>query len=122
MGNQGRTFERFRLLNDVTPSPVYLPIEDLELRYYIRLLLADQPGVVARVAQVFGNHGISLRAFTQHETEDRPDDGTVPVMVLTHIAREGQMRQALAKIAELEVVKSAPVTIRVVEEHVEYPS
>ena len=120
IGNQSRTFEALKMLNDQTPAPKYVPMDELGSRYYVRLLVVDRPGVMAQITRVFGEHGISLRAVTQHESAGQPDGDNVPVMVLTHVAREGRMGEALEQIAKLEVVKARPVMIRLVEEHVEY--
>ena len=120
IGNQSRTFEALKMLNDQTPAPKYVPMDELGSRYYVRLLVMDRPGVMAQITKVFGEHGISLRAVTQHESAGQPDGDNVPVMVLTHVAREGRMGEALDQIARLEVVKARPVMIRLVEEHVEY--
>jgi len=122
VGNGRQTFLQFRMLNDVTPPPAYVPIAQLRTRFYVRLMVADRPGVMARITKVFGDHEISLRAVTQHESARPAADGVVPVAVLTHLAPEGQMRQALDEIAALDVVRAKPVTIRVVEEHEEYAS
>ncbi len=120
VGNAGRTFERFRMLNDVADAPVYVPIEELQMRFYVRITADDRPGVMAQIAKVFGDRQISLRAVTQHEPSGNGPGSTVPVVVLTHEAREGQMRAALQEIASLGAVREPPVTIRVVEEHEEY--
>jgi homoserine dehydrogenase len=85
-------------------------------------MVADRPGVMARITRVFGDHEISLRAVTQHESPEEAASNVVPVAVLTHLAPEGQMRKALKEIADLDVVRATPVTIRVVEEHEEYAS
>lgn len=122
VGNARRTFERFRTLNDVTEPPAYVPMSDLRTRFYVRIMAADQPGVMAQITQAFGHHGISLRAVTQHESASSRADGTVPVVVMTHVAQEGHMRAALAEIESLAAVHARPVMIRVVEEHEEYPS
>ncbi|GMV98339.1 MAG: homoserine dehydrogenase [Phycisphaerae bacterium] len=121
-GNAARVFQQFRLLNDQTAPPVYVRMEELRTRFYVRIMAADRPGVMAQITRVFGDRGISLRAITQHETAAPAADGTVPVLVTTDVALEGQMRQALAEIAALPVVRARPVMIRVVEEHEEYPS
>ncbi len=120
LGNQARTFGRLQMLNDQSREPVYVPMEDLCLRYYVRLLVADQPGVMAQISRVFGDRGIGLRAVTQHESAGAAEGDTVSVVVLTHEAGEGRMRQALSEIAGLDVVRAKPVTIRLVEEHPEY--
>jgi homoserine dehydrogenase len=120
LGNAGRTFEQVRMLNDVTEPPAYASMDDLCTRFYVRLMAADRPGVMAQITKVFGDRGISLRAVTQHESNDGPHDNAVPVVVLTHEAVEGRMREALAEIAALGDVREKPVMIRVVEEHEEY--
>ncbi|MBP7933225.1 MAG: homoserine dehydrogenase [Phycisphaerae bacterium] len=122
VGNIPRAFERFRMLNDVNAEPVYVPIDDLHLRYYVRLMVADRAGVMAQITRCFGDLGIGLRAITQHEPTDDAPDGTVPVVVLTHKTREGEMKRALGAIAALDAVRAEPVTIRLVEEHEEYSS
>jgi len=120
LGNAGRTFEQVRMLNDVTEPPVYTSMDSLRTRFYVRILAADRPGVMAQITRVFGERGISLRAVTQHEQNHAGPDGTVPVVVLTHEAVEGHMREALQEIAALADVRESPVMIRVVEEHEEY--
>jgi len=120
IGNARRSFEQLRLLGDVCPPAQYLPIEEIETRYYFRMMVVDRPGVFAKIAQVFGRHEISLSAVVQHELPKGQGDGdSVPIVVTTHRAREGNVRQALAEVALLDVVRNEPVCIRVVEEHEE---
>jgi homoserine dehydrogenase len=121
VGNAGRTFQQFCVLNDQTEPPPYVAMDALVTRYYVRLMVSDKPGVMATISRVFGDHGISLSAITQHEPPGQASAGRVPVVILTHEAREGDMQSALEKIAQLEVVHDRPVRIRVVEEHEEYP-
>jgi homoserine dehydrogenase len=99
-----------------------VPMENLRTRFYVRILVADRPGVMAQITRIFGDHGISLRAVTQHEPAVPLTDGTVPIVVMTHVAQEGQMRTALQEIESLAATRARPVMIRVVEEHEEYPS
>lgn len=120
LGNAGRTFEQVRMLNDVTEPPVYAGMDNLRTRFYVRLMAADRPGVMAQITRIFGERGISLRAVTQHEPDDGEPDNTVPVVVVTHEAVEGRMREALQEIAALADIHDQPVMIRVVEEHEEY--
>ncbi len=120
VGNARRTFEKFRVLNDTTTEPTYAPMEALRTRFYVRLMVADQPGVMAQVSRCFGDRHISLRAVTQHEPPTDGSTNAVPVVVLTHIAEEGHMRAALKEIGEMDFIREPPVMIRVVEEHEEY--
>lgn len=122
LGNAGRTFEQFRMLNDVTPPPKYVPMAEEASRFYVRLRVVDKPGVMAQLTRVFGDRKISLKAITQHEPHGGTEDDIVPIVVLTDVAKEGRMRAALEEIAALEVVREQPVMIRVIEEHEEYAS
>ena len=117
LGNAGRTFAQLPLFPDRTEPPVYAPNDDIESRHYLRLTVNDKPGVMAQLTRVFGEHGISLSAVIQHETSKEPATNTVPVMVLTHEAREGAVRKALDELAKLPSLTAPPVWIRVIEEY-----
>ena len=122
LGNAGRTFAQFRMLNDVTDPPKYVSMADEASRFYVRLQVVDKPGVMAQLTRVFGERKISLKAITQHEPHGDAGTDIVPVVVLTDVAKEGRMRAALEEIAALAAVQEQPVMIRVVEEHEEYAS
>ncbi len=91
-------------------APALAPLDDVRCRFYLRLSLLDQPGVLARVAQVLGAHGISIASMIQKE--QRAGDH-VPVIVLTHRAAERAVREALAEIGGLDVVGSDTVRLRI---------
>jgi len=120
IGNAQRTFDQLRVLSDVCPPAQYMPIEDVEKRYYFRMMVQDRPGVFAKISQVFGQHDISLSAVVQHEPPVDHKDESVPIIITTHLAREGNVRKALAQIAALDVIAGEPVCIRVVEEYEEF--
>lgn len=92
-----------------------VPVEDIESRYYIRITALDKPGGMAKVSGVLGSKQISLSAILQHESEPTKP---VPVIIMTHLAREGAVQQALKEIAQLDVVCEPPTCIRVAEESV----
>ena len=92
-----------------------IPVENIESRYYIRITALDEPGGMAKVSAVLGDKQISLSAIMQHESEPTKP---VPVIIMTHLAKEGDVRQALAEIAQLDVVCEPPTCIRVAEESV----
>ncbi|MBK1640311.1 homoserine dehydrogenase [Chromatium okenii] len=91
-------------------TPV-LAMEAVETAYYLRLSALDQPGVMARIASILGEEGISIEAIKQKE----PNEGEthVPLVMLTHRVREGLMNQAIARIEALEAVAGAVTRIRV---------
>ena len=77
-------------------------------RWYIRLEVDDSPGVLAAIAAVFGESGVSLGSVWQ---EGRGDQATL--ILITHDATEDSHRQAVARLEALAVVKQVAATIRV---------
>ncbi len=96
--------------DELADTPV-LAMEAVETAYYLRLSALDQPGVMARIASILGEEGISIEAIKQKE----PSEGEthVPLVMLTHRVREGLMNQAIARIEALESVAGSVVRIRV---------
>ena len=90
-----------------------LPIEQISTHYYFRFSAMDRPGVLSTIAGILGRHGISIQSVQQ---KGRKSDGAVPVVMLSHRAREADVRQALAEISALEVSAEKPVLIRI-EDH-----
>jgi homoserine dehydrogenase len=87
-----------------------LPMDQVETAYYLRMMALDEPGVMARIASILGDHGISIEAIQQKE----PGEGEthVPLVMLTHRVREGRMNEAIAQIEALGTVQGAVVRIR----------
>ena len=93
------------------PLAEYRPIQDdtsLGSRFYIRLQVADNPGVLAQVSGILGTHGISIASVTQKEGHL----SSVPMVILTHQASETAMKQAIAQIGGLACVVGRPVIFR----------
>ena len=91
-----------------------LPIEDLTTHYYFRFSALDRPGVLSKISGILGNHEISLKSVHQ---KGRKTNGAVPIVMLTHLAREADVKQALAEIAFLDVVSDRPVVIRIEDDN-----
>ncbi|MBW1778376.1 MAG: homoserine dehydrogenase [Deltaproteobacteria bacterium] len=98
--------------NRIKALPV-VPIGDIHTYYYFRFSALDQPGVLSKIAGVLGKHGISIQSVHQ---KGRKTNGSVPVVMLTHLAREKDVAAALSEIGAMEVVDAAPVLIRIEEE------
>ena len=77
-------------------------IDDIETRYYIRFVVADRPGVLAKIGTILGNWHISIASVIQKDPHGME---TVSLVMLTHTAREKNMKAALAEIYTLEEVK-----------------
>jgi homoserine dehydrogenase len=102
-------------LDEDLPSPAREPLplrrmDDIRSEYYLRVLALDRPGVLAQVAGILGQHEISLASVLQ---KGRAQGEAVPVVMMTHEARERNMRQALAAIDRLPVVAAPTAMIRV---------
>ena len=78
------------------------PIDGLESRYYLRLTVADRPGVLAQIAHVFGEGGISLASVLQKDND--PEEQTAELVITTHLAHEASVQDALVRLAALPVV------------------
>jgi len=92
-----------------TPIPLR-PVDDIRSAYYLRVMALDRPGVLAQVAGILGQHDISLVSVLQKQ---RARHEAVPVVMMTHEARERDMRAALAAIDKLSVVAARTTMIRV---------
>jgi homoserine dehydrogenase len=86
-----------------------MPIDEIKTRFFLRLLLADRPGVLAQITKTLGKHEVSLDTVRQTDLKD----GDAELVFITHIAREGDMRQALKEMGELEVTKEIITVLRV---------
>jgi homoserine dehydrogenase len=91
------------------PLPLQ-PMDEIRCPYYLRVMALDRPGVLSQVAGILGQHNISIASVLQ---KGRAAAEAVPVVMMTHEAREADMRHALAAIDRLPVVAGKTVSIRV---------
>jgi homoserine dehydrogenase len=87
-----------------------VPIEDVVSQYFVRLDVTDRPGVLAKIATIFGQSKIGISSVIQPEGHEGK---SVPLIFMLHYATNGAVTKALARIGKLSVVKSKPVMIRV---------
>jgi homoserine dehydrogenase len=87
-----------------------LPIDDLVTHYYFRFAALDRPGVLSKISGILGKYDISLQSVQQ---KGRKTNGSVPLVMVSHRAREADVQQALAEIRKLNVVSDDPVLIRI---------
>lgn len=86
------------------------PMERHQGAYYIRLMVVDQPGVIADVAAALRDEQVSLESMIQR---GRAPGEAVPVVLTTHVTVEAAMRRALDRIAAFETVLEPPRLIRI---------
>lgn len=86
------------------------PSEEAVSKYYLRLSVKDEPGVLAQIAGALGESGIGILSVIQPEgmAED-----SVPLVLMIHDAPYGAMRKASEKIAALACVKDTPALLNV---------
>lgn len=80
--------------------------EDIESRYYVRLIVLDQPGVMAQIASILASHEVSLASVSQKEVGE--DAERVSLIITTHVTTESSIVSAVASLANLESVEEKP--------------
>ena len=98
-------FQPDQLSND----PV-LPIEEVETSYYLRMRVVDKPGVLADITRILADSTISIDAMVQKEPGE--GESRVDIVMLTHLALEKNVNQAMAKIEKLSSVEGKVTRIR----------
>ena len=117
IGRAQLTFPRLDLFEEHTPIPVQ-PAEKMYRRYYLRFNVDDRPHVMADITDILGRNGISLASVIQHEAPELDEaagdePAPVPLVIMTHRATEGNVRQARRELEELGSLRSALVCMPV---------
>jgi len=120
LGSVPAAFKSLTIWPDQTEETSLLPTDDIESRYYLRLMVRDEPGVFARIAEILGAQRISLSSVLQKEpSAPEGETAIVPVVITTHTAREGNVRTALKALDSLDEVVEQSVCISILDEHEE---
>lgn len=88
-------------------------INEIVTNYYLRIKAMDRPGVLSKVAGILAEHQISLHSVVQ---KSRQSSAAVPVVFLTHLAKEADLQAACEEISKLDDVEGAPVILRIEDE------
>ena len=100
-------------MENIRKIPV-MPVDEIFTHYYFRFSALDKPGVLSRIAGVLGKNEISIKSVQQ---KGRKTNGSVPLVMLTHRAKEADVSKALSEINSLDVVSDKPVVIRIEDEN-----
>jgi len=94
---------------ELSDMPI-LPMDEVETACYLRLQVSDEPGVMAEIAGILGDAGISIEAIQQKE----PPAGSteLPLVLLTHRVNEGSVNRAIERIEALPSVVGSVLRIR----------
>lgn len=87
------------------------PMDEIETRYYVRMSVADQAGVLAQISKILGDHAISISSVIQKETD--PSAQAAEIVIMTHPAKEQAVQQALKETERLSVVREISNFVRV---------
>jgi homoserine dehydrogenase len=87
------------------------PMGDVVTRYHISLDVADKPGVLAQVATVFAEHGVSIDTVRQHGRQD--GDGEASLVVVTHRASDASLTGTVEALRKLDTVRGVASIMRV---------
>tara|TARA_B100000315_G_scaffold230646_1_gene241268 strand:- start:569 stop:1900 length:1332 start_codon:yes stop_codon:yes gene_type:complete len=86
------------------------PMGDVETAYYLRLLALDQAGVLADVARILGQRGISIESIRQRGTSS--SDTPVPIVIITHRTLESRIESSIPELESLPSIAQKVVKIR----------
>ncbi len=90
---------------------VIKPMSEIETRYYMRMNVADRPGVLAQISKVLGDHLISISSVIQKEADSLTQ--AAEIVIMTHPAREAAMQKALEELKHLSVIREIKNFVRV---------
>ena len=85
------------------------PIDELQSQYYLSIDVMDRPGVLAAVAGVFGEHGVSIRSMVQEGL-----GAEARLIFMTHTARERDVQSTIAGLRDLDAVDRIGSLLRVI--------
>lgn len=109
-GRAQRTFETLKLWSGDSQGLRLKPTSEVPSRFYLRLMVQDQPGVLAEVARILAQHEISISSVIQHEAIRNGSEGAiVPLIILTHTCRTGNFTATLAQFDRLSSVTAPSV-------------
>jgi homoserine dehydrogenase len=91
-----------------------MPKSDMASRFYLRFNVSDRPGVLASISGLLSRYGVSISGVYQPEHGFK-DLRSTPILILTHMTREGIMEQALKEIGRQRYIRSKTVLLRVEE-------
>jgi homoserine dehydrogenase len=98
---------------DRLSSDPVLAMKEIETSYYLRMRVADKPGVLADITRILADSRISIDAMVQKEPEK--GESRVDIVMLTHLAVEKNVDRAMAKIEKLSTVLGSVTRIRLEE-------
>lgn len=113
VGRAQRTFAVAKLWSKEGRGYSIEPSEKVRSRFYLRLMVIDQPGSLADVCQALAAQGISISSLVQHEAPEGVPNQAVPLVIMTHYAETGRFRAAVKVIDRLPAIQQPAVSYSV---------
>ena len=114
-GGGARYKSAIRYDNEQTLS--VMPAGEVRSEFYVRCMVQDRCGAFGRIGVMFGQHDVSIKMATSHEfLKGYEEEGVIPVVIRTHMAKTGDVEAAVGDIEQLDIVKGKPVVMRMVKE------
>ncbi|WP_244833043.1 homoserine dehydrogenase [Clostridium sp. BJN0001] len=88
-----------------------LPMKDVKSKFYLRVSVKDEPGVLSDITSVLGKNNVSIRSVIQKGEEN--EDGNVTIVIVTHMTTEGEFKKAMKQIGDLKNVVEIENMIRI---------
>lgn len=100
-------------LDDNLSNKKIMSIDEIESKFYIRLVVVDRPGVLASISGILGQKNISIESVVQ---KGRAENGEgVPLVIFTHETKEKELKSALEQIEKLDYCLAKPLVLRIEE-------
>jgi homoserine dehydrogenase len=109
LGNREFNPNRYQPFNDYETGSVL----EVESRFYLRLATVERAGILALITKILGDHNISISSIIQKEIPSAAAEQGVPIVILTHRAREADLRAAVTQIDQLDVVRGQAVILHI---------
>jgi len=112
LAGAGRRMAPLGFMDDRIVTLPLKPMSEIRSKYMLRFSALDKPGVLAAIAGSLGKHGISIESMVQtsHQVDD---ESPVPIVIMTHEAREGAVQDALAEIDRFDDISQKTAFIRI---------
>jgi homoserine dehydrogenase len=114
-GRTDITFRRLELWSDRQCEIELIPYHKTVGRYYMRFVVADEPGVLSQITGILGQHRISISSIIQHQPHHIEVPRQVPLVIMTHECIEGDATRAHDEIRKLSSVGPKSFKLRVTE-------
>ncbi len=119
LGTTEKTFSHLPIWPDMSEPADILPPGENRGRYYIRITVKDQPGVLSKISTAFAVHDISISSVLQKGNGEDTIDNYVPIVITTHEAMEGSIVTALKEVDSFDFSRGNSVYLNIIDEHKE---